>query len=60
MSETIHVIPLDDLKEHVESEDCECHPTVKYVPGGMLIAHNSFDGREFFEKWEDEKGRLKQ
>jgi hypothetical protein len=53
--DTIHVLPVDDLKEHIETDDCECHPKIKYVEGGKIVVHNSYDGREFMEKWEEEK-----
>lgn len=49
--DTIHVVPLDDLKPHTESDDCECRPKIEYVEGGKLVIHHSYDGREFFEKW---------
>jgi len=45
------VVPLDDLKPHTESDDCECRPKIEYVEGGKLVIHHSYDGREFFEKW---------
>lgn len=47
---TIHVLPLNDLKEHMESIDCECHPKLTYVgEGNLIVTHNSYDGREHFE-----------
>ena len=49
MSDIYHVLPLNDLKPHVESERCRCQPTVEVVNGGRLIVHHSYDGREFFE-----------
>jgi hypothetical protein len=58
---TIHVLPQDDIKEHTESNDCECKPTVRYVgEGGKVVIHNSYDGREFLERWEEEKTERKQ
>ena len=45
-----HVLPTNDLKEHTESEKCECNPTIKTVDKSMIIVHNSFDGRENIEK----------
>jgi len=49
----IHVIPINDLKEHTESDQCECQPHVIYVGnGGKVVVHNTYDKREFFEEWE--------
>lgn len=45
----IHVIPIDDLIEHEETEDCVCGPEVEFVPGGAVIGHHSLDGRELEE-----------
>jgi hypothetical protein len=51
--ETYHVYPTNDLAPHdTESEDCPCHPLVKYVEGGKLVIHNSWDGREELEEIE--------
>lgn len=53
---TVHVLPVHDLKEHTESEDCACHPRVSFVDGGgKVVVHNSYDGREFLEQWEEKK-----
>lgn len=41
----IHVIPLVDLKPHSEI-NCECQP----VNDESIFVHNSFDGREAFER----------
>ena len=49
--ETIHVVPLNDLKPHVESGRwCHCKPRID----GDVLIHNAYDGREFFEKDEDD------
>ena len=45
-----HVIPTNDLKEHTESDKCECKPTIKYVNRSMIIVHNSYDSRDVIEK----------
>lgn len=42
-----HVLPINDLKEHIESENCHCNPR-KTIEG--VIVHNSFDRREDFEE----------
>lgn len=58
-----HVYPKDDLEEHyLECVypaigypycPCKCDPKFKEVEGGLLIVHNSFDGREGVE-WTNE------
>ena len=48
--ETIHVVPLNDLKEHIDSVACRCRPSVEMVKRSRVVIHNSFDGREFFEE----------
>ena len=61
MTATIHILPINDLKEHRETDDCECAPRVEYVGnGGKVVVHNSYDGREFWEQWEADKTRAKQ
>lgn len=52
-----NILPLNDLKPHIESEVCECCPIVENCEGGLIITHNSFDGRE---AWETEKARIVQ
>lgn len=50
MSETVNVLPLNDLKPHIESPACKCEPSVEiFENGNRLVVHNSWDGREFFE-----------
>jgi len=51
----IHVLPINDLKEHAELTTCECCPSVKFEDGEILIIHNSFDGRELIEKINENK-----
>lgn len=45
----IHVIPLKDLRDHVESTLCPCEPDLLIEAGEMIFIHNSFDGREALE-----------
>jgi hypothetical protein len=47
----VHVIPVDDLFEHPEVDDCLCGPTQEAVfrddgTNGWLVTHHSLDGRE--------------
>ena len=44
----IHIIPINDLEEHIESSTCKCNPTYCNKDGEIII-HNSFDGRELLE-----------
>lgn len=58
MSDTykvLHVLPAEDLEPHLESSACKCAPSVNAVEGGLLIIHNSYNGREFFEPDNQEK-----
>ena len=53
----IHILPIDDLKEHTEGVDCQCNPEVRYADGDGVLPepiciHNSWDGREFIEQAE--------
>ena len=55
MGETIHVVPLGDLIEHItDGTDCLCGPSIEYLGEGgdgdaWLISHHSLDGRELEE-----------
>lgn len=42
-----HIIPVDDLREHVELASCWCSPELDDEL--MLAVHNSADNREAFE-----------
>jgi hypothetical protein len=46
MSDTYHVVPQNDLEEHVINRNCHCNPTE--IDG--VWVHHSYDGRECFEK----------
>ena len=45
----INIIPLNDLKNHIEDTTCDCCPEVEFKNGEMIVIHNSFDGRELTE-----------
>lgn len=51
-SSPIHIIPLDDLREHTTTADCWCHPVLDEEYG--FYTHNSMDGRELYETGEKE------
>lgn len=48
----VHVYPLNDAKEHVQrGEYCHCAPQVrKQEDGSVVVVHNAYDGREFYEQ----------
>lgn len=50
--DTFHVVPIGDLKAHVETGVfCWCEPKVERLrPRGVLVTHNSMDGRELVER----------
>jgi hypothetical protein len=54
MSEIYHVLPVNDLKPHTDTGiRCVCQPVISRNhdnTGHTLVIHNSYDGREFFEK----------
>lgn len=43
-----HVIPNNDLREHIEAVDCWCLPK----DDGQIVTHNSADERERYERGE--------
>lgn len=50
----VHVYPVADLQEHVTDSLgypwCGCAPRVSYEGEGILVVHNSYDGRELVEE----------
>lgn len=49
-----HVVPVNDLIEHVSTEQCLCGPTTTPVvrddgSTGWVVTHHSLDGREASE-----------
>ena len=44
----LHVVPVNDLRDHVTSVDCWCCP----IDDDGIIVHNSLDGREKYENGE--------
>jgi hypothetical protein len=47
----IHVLPVDDLREHRASVECWCHPT-PHEDEPKVILHHSMDLREQYESGE--------
>lgn len=48
----VHVLPIDDLREHRESRDCWCLPRLleEEADAEVVVVHNSLDGRELVEQ----------
>ena len=44
-----HVLPLDDLREHITDANCWCDPTQDIDGDESLYVHHSADGREKYE-----------
>lgn len=43
----IHIIPINDLIDHLEDTDCPCGPEVGVEDG--IVLHAAMDRRECFE-----------
>jgi len=50
----IEVVPEKDKKPHISDEMCECGPKVETTNGVAMLVHNSFDGREKYERLRDQ------
>ena len=50
----IHVLPIADLREHLERRACWCAPLLRqeevFNEITVLVIHNSLDGRELVEQ----------
>lgn len=49
--EALHVIPVDDLREHETAPTCWCTPTEEEETPGLWV-HHSMDQREAYETGE--------
>ena len=46
-----HIVPLNDIKEHADGSDCDCHPVLEEQGNGdFLCIHNAWDKREIREE----------
>ena len=45
----VHVVPIDDLREHEQIEECWCSPVIEHHENGDVVIHNSMDRREEYE-----------
>ena len=50
----LHVVPVNDLIDHEDTDECVCGPDFEFVEGGMIVMHHTLDGREAFEPEEGE------
>jgi len=48
----VHVLPLEDLREHEESRVCWCSPRLEQEEEDcdVVVIHASMDGRELVER----------
>lgn len=46
----IHVLPINDLREHQERRECWCLPRVDATSETAVITHHAADGRELVER----------
>lgn len=51
----LHVIPLEDLREHDVADCCWCCPRVRVFNDRRIVIHNSLDGREILEQGEERR-----
>jgi len=47
----IHVVPVNDLRDHIPRVSCWCHPRPD-IEDERVIIHNSLDQREKYESGE--------
>jgi hypothetical protein len=46
----VHVVPLNDKKEHTLLTDCSCGPRIDVEGAKLIIVHNAWDWREIVEE----------
>jgi hypothetical protein len=46
----IHVLPVNDLRGHLESDTCWCRPRREEEGASAIIVHNAMDQRETYER----------
>ncbi len=42
---TVHILPVDDVREHQETALCWCRPITERVGTGTMIVHEAFEAR---------------
>lgn len=48
-NEALHIVPINDLREHIASKDCWCGPTEDAQVDDVWV-HHSMDKREEYEE----------
>ena len=46
----IHVLPINDLREHEESRNCWCEPALHREGDTVIVTHRSADGPELVKQ----------
>jgi len=47
----VHVVPVNDTREHRDRRDCWCWPSVTREPGcAAVVVHHAADGRDLVER----------
>lgn len=49
MNNELHVIPLNDYREHTSNRHCWCNPIMDEEDNNLFV-HNSMDRRELYEE----------
>lgn len=42
----LHIVPLSDVQEHIDSPNCPCHPEVEFVGDSIIVIHSTFNKTE--------------
>jgi len=50
MNNDINVLPVGDIKSHIEDATCPCNPRIEVIRANLLIVHHAWDNRELFEE----------
>jgi hypothetical protein len=48
LDDSVHVVPIDDRREHLLTMTCTCQPRVE-IYSRALVIHNAYDFREVAE-----------
>ncbi len=45
MTTVLNIVPINDLKEHIDTILCDCNPSLGIENMCCLVIHNAYDGR---------------
>ena len=45
----VHVLPVRDIREHLEHRQCWCVPAILREGEGIIVVHAAADGRDLVE-----------